>query len=141
MFNPSFHILLFVIKMSPTNRLLPHPVFRLVQSNLKYFWLLQEDWKMTILFQGSLFWSKIRPCKWSKQRMAVRAITSGAQIMTALWCFHTKGPSILQQDLHAPALPNWGILNGKKYIQKKKKISGTEAKGHPDMGLAVWVQP
>lgn len=62
MFNPSFHILLFIIKMSETYRLLPHPVFSQAQSNLKYFWLPQEDWKMTILFQESLFWTKIRPC-------------------------------------------------------------------------------
>lgn len=46
--------------------------------------------------------------------------------MTAWWCFHAKGPSTIQQDFHSPALPQWGILNGKKYIQKKNKFSGIE---------------
>lgn len=109
-------------------------MFRPVQSNLKYFWLLQEDWKMTILFQGSLFWTKIRPCKWSKQRKTVRTITSGSQNNNSMVVFSwqeaqyrtTRPPLTRPSSL---GHPEWE----KVHTKEDQILRDREAKGHPDM--------
>lgn len=110
--------------MSPTYWLPPPSVLRPVQSNLKYFWLLQEDWKIIILLQESLFWTKIRACKWSKQRMAVRTVTSGVQNndITAMFSCQEAQDCTTRPLTSSSSLghPEWA----KEYIQKKNNLSG-----------------